>query len=119
MEHANQRLDESAVLKDETGGAGTLIAIGHPAMNEQLATGAAVPFAPAISWLVRYEDRWWIVYERGWLCITDELAAADIDQRATLVNAGKHLELGSDAPCGQHSNPGRSAREESCPPPRS
>ena len=28
---------------------------------------------------------WWVVYERGWLRITDELTATDIDQRAAQV----------------------------------
>lgn len=78
---------------------GPALAISHARMNDALAAGTATPFAPAIIWLTRYQDRWWIVYEHGWLCITDELATADIDQRAALINA--------------------SDQEGSCPPPHS
>ncbi len=56
--------------------------ITHAQMNAAHDNGDAVPFTQSIPWLVRYDDSWWVVYERGWLRITDELAAADIDQRA-------------------------------------
>ena len=56
--------------------------ITHAQMNAAHDNGDAVPFTQSIPWLVRYDDSWWVVYERGWLRITDELAATDIDQRA-------------------------------------
>jgi len=56
--------------------------ITHAQMNAAHETGEAVPFSPTIPWLVRYDGSWWVVYERGWLRITDELTATDIDKRA-------------------------------------
>ena len=56
--------------------------ITHTQMNTAHETGEAVPFSQTVPWLVRYDASWWVVYERGWLRITDELAVADIDQRA-------------------------------------
>jgi hypothetical protein len=41
-----------------------------------------IPFAQSVPWLVRYDDSWWVVYERGWLRVTDEPTAADLDQRS-------------------------------------
>lgn len=58
---------------------GSLV-MSHAEMNAAYNSGAAVPLAQAISWLVRYHDAWWVVYERGWLRITDDLTAADLDQ---------------------------------------
>jgi hypothetical protein len=56
------------------------LVMSHAEMNAAYDSGAAVPLAQAISWLVRYLDAWWVVYERGWLRITDELTATDLDQ---------------------------------------
>ena len=56
------------------------LVMSHAEMNAAYNSGAAVPLAQAISWLVRYRDAWWVVYEGGWLRITDELTAADLDQ---------------------------------------
>ena len=44
-----------------------------------MSLGRAVPLAQSVSWLVRYQGSWWVVYERGWLRITDELVEDDID----------------------------------------
>src|SRR5271169_604073 len=75
---------------------GPPLVVSHAEMNSALAAATAVAFAPAITWLTRYQDRWWIVYEHGWLCITDQITAADIDQRAALINAGPGTGPGPD-----------------------
>jgi hypothetical protein len=76
-------------------------AISHAEMNAAYDSTAAVPLAPSVTWLTRYQDSWWVVYEGGWLQVTDELTIADIDSRAARLNAA---------------GPGG---EESCPQPRS
>jgi len=48
-------------------------------MNAAYLSGRAVPLAQSVSWLVRYQDSWWVVYEHGWLRVTDDLLEADID----------------------------------------
>ena len=62
-----------------------VLEISHAQMDAAHNNGEAIPFAQSVPWLVRYDGSWWVVYERGWLRITDELAATDIDQRATLM----------------------------------
>ena len=51
-------------------------------MNAAYDSGEAVPLGQSVSWLVRYRHAWWVVYERGWLRITDDITAADLDQAA-------------------------------------
>ena len=62
-----------------------LLEISHAPMDAAHNNGEAIPFAQSVPWLVRYDGSWWVVYARGWLRITDELAATDIDQRAAQV----------------------------------
>ncbi|HZR49077.1 MAG TPA: hypothetical protein VFB06_06130 [Streptosporangiaceae bacterium] len=50
-----------------------------------------------MSWLTRYQDAWWVVYEEGWLRVTEELTAAGIDACTARLTTG--------------------TKEESCPPP--
>ncbi len=59
-----------------------VLEISHAQMDAAHNNGEAIPFAQSVPWLVRYDGAWWVVYERGWLRITDELTATDIDQRA-------------------------------------
>jgi len=58
------------------------LAVTHAEMNAAYDSGEAVPLAQSVSWLVRYRDAWWVVYERGWLRIADDITAADLDQAA-------------------------------------
>ena len=60
-----------------------VLEISHAQMDTAHDSGEAVPFSQSVPWLVRFDGSWWVVYERGWLRITDELTATDIDQRAT------------------------------------
>jgi hypothetical protein len=62
---------------------GRELVVSHSDMNAAYDRGEAVPLADSISWLARYQDSWWVVYEGGWLRIIDDLVAADIDGRAT------------------------------------
>jgi hypothetical protein len=58
------------------------LAVTHAEMNAAYDSGEAVPLGQSVSWLVRYREAWWVVYERGWLRIADEITAADLDQAA-------------------------------------
>jgi hypothetical protein len=58
------------------------LAVTHAEMNAAYDSGEAVPLGQSVSWLVRYRNAWWVVYERGWLRIADDLTAADLDQAA-------------------------------------
>ena len=53
--------------------------MSHREMNAAYLSGQAVPLAQSVSWLVRYQGSWWVVYECGWLRVTDDLVEADID----------------------------------------
>ena len=55
----------------------------HGEMNTAYLSGRAVPLAQSVSWLVRYQESWWVVYEGGWLRVTDDLVEADIDSCAS------------------------------------
>ena len=76
--------------------------LSHAGMNAACDSGDAVPLATTITWLARYRDAWWVIYEGGWLRVTDELTAADIDDCAARLAA----QTTDDT------------KEESCPPPR-
>jgi hypothetical protein len=56
-------------------------------MNAAYDSGHAVPLGLAIAWLARYRGAWWVECERGWLRVTDDLAAADLDQTAARLRA--------------------------------
>lgn len=51
-------------------------------MDEALQAGLAAPIGHAIAWLVKYQERWWVLWERGWLLIDDESATAELDELA-------------------------------------
>ena len=57
-------------------------AITHAAMNAAFDEGAATLLSGAVNWVVRYRGAWWVVYEHGWLRITDTATAHDLDQAA-------------------------------------
>jgi hypothetical protein len=66
---------------------GLPLAVTHAEIDAAYRSGLAVPLGQAISWLMRYRDAWWVVYERGWLRVTDELIDADLDQFAARLTA--------------------------------
>jgi len=60
--------------------------MSHGEMNTAYLSGEAVPLSQSVSWLVRYQRSWWVVYEGGWLRITDDLVEADIDSRTAIAD---------------------------------
>ena len=81
------------------------LAVTHATMNAAYDNGEAVPLAAAMAWLTRYQDSWWVVYERGWLRVTDIATAQDLDQAAArLANAD---------PLGAHGNADQTSLETS------
>jgi hypothetical protein len=83
----------------------TPLAVTHAEMNAAYDSGEAVPLGQSVSWLVRYRDAWWVVYERGWLRIADEITAADLDQAAARLTRAEAA-VARDTPP-QHSRPAR------------
>jgi len=78
--------------------------MSHWKMNAAYLSGQAVPFAQSVSWLVRYRGSWWVVFEHGWLCITDDLVEADIEtcaSRLTKAPGDSTHEVGTRAACGK------------------
>jgi hypothetical protein len=67
--------------------------LSHAEMNAAHDSGAAVPFAETVPWLVRYDNSWWVDHDHGWLRITDTLTAADLDNRADLAGFLRGLEI--------------------------
>ena len=51
-------------------------------MNAAFDEGAATLLSAAVPWLVCYGGAWWVVYEHGWLRITDAATDQDLDQAA-------------------------------------
>jgi hypothetical protein len=72
--------------------------ITHAAMNAAFDEGAATLLSGAVNWVVRYREAWWVVYEHGWLRITDAATAQDLDQAAGRLAqaeaAAKHADQG-------------------------
>jgi hypothetical protein len=68
--------------QDASAGDHLPLAITHAAMNAAFDKGAAAMLSASATWLVRYRDAWWVVYERGWLRITDTATTRDLDQAA-------------------------------------
>lgn len=58
-------------------------------MDAAYEAGEAVPLGQAISWLARYRDAWWVVYERGWLRVTEKSTEADLDQLAARLTTAE------------------------------
>jgi hypothetical protein len=58
-------------------------------MNDAYLSGQATPLAQTVSWLVRYQESWWVVYEHGWLRVTDDLVEADIDASVPLLTEAR------------------------------
>lgn len=56
--------------------------ISHAEMSDAVRTEAVVPLGQGLSWVVRYLDAWWVEYENGWLRVTDDDVAAELDDVA-------------------------------------
>jgi len=63
--------------------------ITHGEMNAAVDRGNATPL-PGYGWVMRYLDGWWVVWEGGWLRVTDQAAARELDLiAARLTEAGE------------------------------
>jgi hypothetical protein len=71
--------------------------VSHAAMNAAYDNGEALPLGQSVSWIVRYRDTWWVVYEHGWLRITDEATTADLDRIAPRLNRADVTAASTDA----------------------
>ena len=80
------------------------LAVTHAKMNAAYDNGEAVPLGQSVSWLVRYRDAWWVVYERGWLRIADAITAADLDQAAARLTQAEAADA-RDTGAPQHPGP--------------
>jgi hypothetical protein len=58
------------------------LAVTHAAMNAAFDEGTATLLGAAVAWLVRHRGAWWVVYEHGWLRITDVATTQDLDRAA-------------------------------------
>jgi hypothetical protein len=67
------------------------VAVTHAQMNAAYDSGEAVPLGQSVSWLVRWCDAWWVVYEGGWLRVTDELTAEELDRAACRLAQGEAI----------------------------
>jgi hypothetical protein len=60
-------------------------------MNAAYDKGEAVPLGASTAWLVRYLDVWWVIYERGWLRVTDTATAEDLDEAAARLTEAEAI----------------------------
>lgn len=67
-------------------------------MDSALQSGQAAPLCPTVLWLVRYQDTWWALWERGWLAIEDEAANAEFNELAADLDTSSPGNVPSQAP---------------------
>jgi hypothetical protein len=60
--------------------------IHHTVMAKALTAGTAITLTPAITDIVRYADRWWLMDRDTWLRVTDVQLEADLDAFARRVS---------------------------------
>ncbi|MBO0822074.1 MAG: hypothetical protein J2P26_14645 [Nocardiopsaceae bacterium] len=72
------------------------LTVTHADMDAAFGRGEVVPLADDVSWIARYGRAWWVMSARGWLRITDDLVAADLDRAAVRFAAGEAAARGSD-----------------------
>lgn len=85
------------------------LAVTHADMARALDRGSAVPFGPGVlGGIVRWAGAWWVAWEGGWLRVTDELTAADLDAVAARLAEAEALggpESSAQAPHGPQGAP--------------
>jgi hypothetical protein len=72
------------------------LAVTHAAMNAAFDEGTATLLGAAVAWLVRHSGAWWVVYEHGWLRITDAATAQDLDQAAARLAQAEAADAHAD-----------------------
>jgi hypothetical protein len=56
------------------------LTVSHKEMDAAFDRGRAIPVAESVGWLMRYRAAWWVLYEEGWLRVTDAGVAGSIDR---------------------------------------
>ncbi len=88
-----------------------VLEITHAQMDAAVSTGDAVPLDLAGDWLARYQDAWWVLAEAGWLRVTDQATAADIDHVAARLTEAADDASGAHGYGAGRGSPGVGAEE--------
>jgi hypothetical protein len=91
------REDDAVTPPPTPPGPAAALLISRAEMNTAYDNGQAMPLGRAIPWIVRYGDSWWVEYEHGWLRVTDDLTAADLDQTGARLKAAEVMATGDTA----------------------
>lgn len=75
------------------------LAISHAEIDAAIDRGEVAPLGQSLSWMVQYRDAWWVIYEHGWLRITDDFVAAELDGVAARLFAAETAQT-RDTSCG-------------------
>ncbi|MET8139876.1 hypothetical protein ABZU32_06145 [Sphaerisporangium sp. NPDC005288] len=62
------------------------VIISHADMNKAFDRGLVSPLGQTIAYAVRYQDTWWIHFEKGWIR-TDKKLADMLDAEAARITA--------------------------------
>lgn len=66
-------------------------AVSHAEMNAAYERGDAVFLSRSISWVMRYRDAWWVVFDHGWLCIVEGLVDPDLGAITARLTAAEQI----------------------------
>jgi hypothetical protein len=84
---AGERLTPAPATTDPAAPpANPVLELSHAAMNLAYRDGLSTLFGLTVPWIMRYQDSWWVLYEGGWLRITDQPTAADLDRLAVQMS---------------------------------
>jgi hypothetical protein len=87
------RHGDAVISLPEPVGPAAAFLLSRAEMNAAYDSGQVMPLGRAIPWIVRYGDSWWVEYERGWLRVTDDLTAVDLDQTAARLNSSPYVKI--------------------------
>jgi hypothetical protein len=79
-----------------------VLEVSHAEMNDALCAGTAVPLGDGLPWVTWYASAWWVHYEGGWLRVTDESVAAELDDVAARLGEATAAVEGNE-PLTRHS----------------
>src|SRR4051794_34302991 len=79
-----------------------VLEVSHAEMNDARCAGTAVPLGDGLPWVTWYASAWWVHYEGGWLRVTDESVAAELDDVAARLGEANAAVEG-DEPLTRHS----------------
>ncbi|MFG1878029.1 hypothetical protein ACGFIV_24560 [Sphaerisporangium sp. NPDC049003] len=87
------------------------VIISHAEMNRAFDQGLVSPLGQTIAYVVRYQDTWWIHFEKGWVRSDNKLAdmldaeAARITAQDTIVARKAAIRAATRPDPEQRSNP--------------